>query len=267
LGDAARLQQCLLKYTSNAIKFTQAGSVTIRAKAVEELPESVLIRFEVQDTGIGIDVETVKKLFSVFEQADNSTTRKYGGTGLGLAITKSLAQLMGGDAGVESAPGVGSTFWFTAHLQKDKTTGRLIAAGAIESAEVVLVREYSGYQILLAEDEPINREIILSMLEDGGQIVDTAEDGFRAVNLAGNHRYDLILMDMQMPNMDGLEATRQIRLLPHYAKVPIIAITANAFAEDKVRCIEAGMNDFITKPIDPEQLFETILRWLASSNQ
>ncbi len=265
LGDPTRLQQALLNYASNAIKFTDTGTIALRAFAREETDDSVLVCFEVQDTGVGIAPETLPKLFSPFEQADNSITRQYGGTGLGLAITRKLAQLMGGDAGVVSTPGVGSTFWFTARLRKAASMTGTSLSAPTGSAEDLLKRDHRGGRILLAEDEPVNREVTLELLKEVGMVIETAEDGRLAVELASRHAYDLILMDMQMPRLDGLEATRQIRQLPRYAKVPILALTANAFAEDKARCFDAGMNDFIAKPIEPEVLFTTLLTWLARS--
>jgi PAS domain S-box-containing protein len=266
LGDPTRLQQALLNYGNNAVKFTETGTVTLRTRLVEELADRVLIRFEVEDTGIGVSAEQAAKLFSVFEQADSSTTRKYGGTGLGLAITKKLAELMGGEAGVSSTVGRGSTFWFSARLRKSTTSDPTSATGRTEGgAEQILRRDFGHARLLLAEDDPINREVAIELLRDVGWDIDVAEDGLAAVELARTQSYDMVLMDMQMPRMDGLEATRRIRQLPDGSRLPIIAMTANAFAEDKALCLAAGMNDFISKPVDPEALFSTILKWLGRS--
>jgi signal transduction histidine kinase/ActR/RegA family two-component response regulator len=266
-GDPTRLQQALLNYATNAVKFTERGNITLRVRSMQENQDSVLLRFEVQDTGIGIDPATLPKLFAAFEQADNTTTRKYGGTGLGLAITQRIARMMGGDAGAESTPGAGSTFWLTVRLKKGKSTATPESAASGEDAESVLKRDHAGRRVLLAEDEPINREITLMMLEDAGLAADVAEDGIQAVELATRNTYDLILMDMQMPHMDGVDATLEIRKLHSGDKLPILAMTANAFAEDKVRCLKAGMNDFITKPAKPEVLFATLLKWLTQFHQ
>ena len=264
LGDPTRLHQALLNYATNAIKFTEKGSVTLRAVMQNESIDSVQLRLEVQDTGIGITPETIGRLFSAFEQADNSVTRKYGGTGLGLAITRRLAELMGGEAGVESTPGVGSTFWFTVKLKKSmEKTARLTAAEV--NAEALIRKHYQGHRILVADDEPINREIALMLMEDIGLVVDTAEDGAVASAMAQKTVYAAILMDMQMPNLNGLEATQQIRQLAGYRNTPIIAMTANAFAEDKARCLTAGMNDFLIKPFNPNDLYAIL--WLSLSRQ
>ncbi len=264
LGDPTRLQQALLNYAGNAVKFTERGSITLRVRMEEDGTDSCRLRFEVQDTGVGIPPETLPRLFTAFEQADNSTTRNYGGTGLGLAITKKLAGLMGGQAGADSAPGQGSTFWFTACLKKRHAAELPPAPPAIDDAENTLRQRFAGRRVLLAEDEPINREITQMMLEDVGLMVDTANDGREALAQASAQQYALILMDMQMPVMDGLEATRQIRRQGRNGAAPILAMTANAFAEDREKCLDAGMDDFISKPVAPALLYSTLVRWLSN---
>jgi signal transduction histidine kinase/CheY-like chemotaxis protein len=266
MGDPLRLSQILINLTGNALKFTEIGSITLRAKIIEESPNDVSLRIEVQDTGIGISTEDQKKLFTAFEQADTSMTRKYGGTGLGLAISKRLAKLMAGDMGVESQPGIGSTFWLTTRLQKAAAEAASpVQSSAGNSAETRLKTEFAGTRILLAEDEPINQEVSLGLLEDVGLLIDLAENGAEALALAQENNYKLILMDIQMPKMNGIEATRAIRGLPNYSATPILAMTANAFDEDRQACIEAGMDDHIGKPIDPEKLFETLYKWLSQA--
>ncbi|MDE2439497.1 MAG: PAS domain S-box protein [Betaproteobacteria bacterium] len=408
-GDPTRLSQCLINYIGNAVKFTERGTITLRARLLDAEKDSALVRFEVADTGIGIAPENLPRLFQTFEQADNSTTRRFGGTGLGLAITRRLAWLMGGDTGVDSTLGQGSTFWMTARLGHasgdanryaipalqnvrslvvdDSPSARLVQAqqlrvlglecddrasctAAIEaiaeadaagdpyrlviidllmpdmdgfatfehirqlplvrqpvvllsspsgdqsvrdealaagfadvlrkplstinlqtclnahqqaildqdhdhratiseartsSVEEQLRRHYPGTRILLVEDEPINQMVGRLMLEEIGFTCDLAGNGSEAIVQVANNTYQLVLMDMQMPVMDGLEATRQIRKMQQGRQIPIIAMTANAFIEDRETCLQAGMNDFLAKPVDPAGLYARILDCLTLS--
>lgn len=400
-GDPTRLSQVLINFLGNAVKFTERGSITLRGQIDAETATDLIVRFEVEDTGIGIPPEAQEKVFEAFEQADQSTTRNYGGTGLGLAIAKHAAKMMKGNVGVRSTPGVGSVFWITAKLGKVNTPGPefilpeavgvsalvvddlpltqavhsqllkriglnsiavmtgqealvavqiadkelhsfriafidlhmpdlngleviqkiralplqcqphcvLVTAAASQAIvdeaklagyaaviqkpaslaglrEVVsqilstegnlqsqkeerrpsdsLVREYkAGSRVLLVEDEPINQMIARELLEDAGLVVEVADHGQQAVEMALSASYDLILMDMQMPILDGISAAYMIREKSPELKTPIIALTANAFSDDRRKCLAAGMNDFVSKPVDPDMLFDVIWKWLS----
>ena len=401
-GDPVRLGQALANFASNAVKFTDRGEIAIRATVAKRIDTDLLLHFSVRDTGIGIDETQRLSLFQDFQQADNTTTRKYGGTGLGLVITKRLAELMGGEVGVESTPGAGSTFWFTARvgaaevpakpslLRPDLKGRRMLVVDDNETARVVIgemlrrlsfsvtsvdsgpaalaelaraaaageiydmvfldwhmskmdgiatareirrlmprrppillmitaygyddvvhgaeeagirellvkpvspshlfdavVRNFdvsvsgrrqtrterdeefpdlsaiAGARVLLVEDNEINQEVATDLLHEAGLEVDVAPDGAVACEKVRLHRYDLVLMDMQMPVMDGLTATREIRNLPELGELPIVAMTANALAGDRERCLEAGMNDHLAKPIDPPELWATLLKWIT----
>jgi len=401
-GDPLRLNQMLINYGNNAVKFTDRGEIELRVRPLEQDEHGVLLRFEVRDTGIGIAPEQRAHLFQSFHQADSSTSRKYGGTGLGLAIVQRLAQLMGGEVGVSSEPGQGSTFWFSARFGKRSTgvsgaltrpqlAGRRVLVvddnqSAIESLEeqldamafahqscthgeaalaavaqadadgrafevvlmdwqmpgmdglelarrlgalplrqpprLVLVTAYGredvieeanahgiaavlakpvnpsslldtllgvlnsdpgarmaaappppqdsglarlrGARVLLVEDNEINQQVASELLRDHGLSVEIAGNGQVALDRLAEHRYDLVLMDMQMPVMDGLTATRRIREQAQWAELPIVAMTANAMAEDRQRCLDAGMNDFVAKPIEPDRLLKVLQHWLAN---
>jgi PAS domain S-box-containing protein len=260
-GDPLRLTQVLLNLVGNAVKFTPAGSVKLHAEVTAETAAQATLRMAVADTGIGIEPEVQPRLFMPFEQADSSMARRFGGTGLGLALCKRLVSMMDGQIGVDSRPGAGSTFWFTVTLQvADDVAPRPAAA---DSAQQRLRDAHAGAHVLLVDDEPVNREVLGSLLELAGLRVAFAEDGLQAVAMARATRFDLVLMDMQMPHLDGLQATRQIRAGSASAQVPIVALTASAFDDDRRSCLAAGMDDHLAKPVDMAQLYQTLARHLA----
>jgi len=259
IGDPLRLGQILVNYANNAVKFTEQGEIVIAVKVVTETADDAFLRFSVQDTGIGLTEEQMGKLFQSFQQADSSTSRKYGGTGLGLAISKRLAELMGGEVGVESEHGKGSTFWFTARLGKGDAQPEAEKQTAVVMENLASIR---GASLLLVEDNEFNQQIARELLEDAGLLVQIADNGQQALEIVGQQSFDAVLMDMQMPVMDGLEATREIRKIEKFRELPIIAMTANVMTADIEKCQAAGMNDHVGKPIEPEELFARLLKWV-----
>ncbi|MDC8784147.1 ATP-binding protein [Roseateles koreensis] len=271
LGDAQRISEVLLNFVGNAIKFTEQGFVRVKAQLIHDTGGRAQVRIEVQDSGIGISAEACSRLFQDFEQADSSTTRRYGGTGLGLAICRRLAQAMGGEVGMQSTPGQGSTFWLQLTLDKSgtmllaPTPGAKPAPMARNHAARDRLAPFRGSRLLLAEDNAVNQEVAIALLGSAGLELDIAPDGQAAVEMMNNpaNAYALILMDVQMPIMDGLDATRAIRRLERGRDIPILAMTANAFADERQRCLDAGMNAHVTKPVVAEQLFDTLYQWLS----
>ena len=252
-ADAARIRQITLNFIGNALKFTENGSVAVMVNAVDAVPGQVNVRIAVRDTGIGISTEQQTRLFEKFSQADSSTTRKYGGTGLGLAICRRLAEMMGGAVGVISAPGMGSTFWTALPLTP---VARPKISTTSETSETCSRPRWRG-RILVAEDNPINRKILTQLLIRRGLTVDTVPNGRDAVGMVLKTRYSIVFMDCQMPEMDGYEATGEIRsregqrALP---RTPIVAMTANAMAGDRELCLRAGMDDYVSKPLTVAEL-------------
>ncbi|MCP5268589.1 MAG: PAS domain S-box protein [Zoogloeaceae bacterium] len=262
LGDQVRLSQVLVNLLSNAIKFTHEGSVSIWVSALRTSSEETTLRFRISDTGVGITKEQQARIFNDFEQAETSTTRKFGGTGLGLSISRRLVELMGGQLECRSEVGKGSEFHFQVTLPGTNECEHDVQ-GVVDITPDEIRQKFSHARILLVEDSPINREVALDFLNEAGLQADTAENGQQAVDAVCNQDYDLVLMDMQMPIMDGISATRAIRANPAFSDLPIVAMTANAYAEDRTLCIEAGMNDYLAKPVEPESFYATLARWLS----
>ncbi len=264
VGDSLRLGQVLLNYANNAVKFTERGRIMISVRASECTAQDVLLHFRVRDTGIGLTPDQMGRLFQNFNQADSSTTRKFGGTGLGLAISKKLAALMGGEVGVESEYGKGSTFWFSARLALAPQGQPQPAAAAAGAPIDDALAAVCGARILLVEDNDINQIVARELLLDFGVVVDVADNGRIAVDMVQAAAYDLVFMDMQMPEMDGPSATRAIRRIDRLRDLCIVAMTANAMEQDRQTCFDAGMNDYLGKPIEPDELRAVMVRWLGS---
>jgi len=269
VGDSLRLQQVILNITSNAIKFTHEGYVTVSVEVIETHENIAELLFAIKDTGIGMTKEQCSKVFGAFDQADSSTTRKYGGTGLGLAISKSLIELMDGHIWVESEPNVGTTFFFTAKFEFKEARGQRELSDIDEDYQggdvYVIPEELSGARLLIVEDNEINQLIASEYLKEAGFTYDIANNGVEAVKMIELNDYRLILMDIQMPEMDGLTATSIIRANSKFENIPIIAMTANAMQGDRERSLSAGMDDHITKPFIPKLMLDTICYWLSNS--
>ena len=265
-GDPLRLEQIFMNLANNAVKFTERGSVTVTVTAGSEAPDRIRLRYAVSDTGIGLTLEQRDRLFQPFAQADSSTTRKFGGSGLGLAISRRLADLMNGEIGVESEYGRGSTFHFTSVFApgQEGASSTFETHGQRASAWEDRLR---GARILLAEDNPLNQQVVQELLERAGVTVAIAANGQEAIAAAQHQSFDAVLMDLQMPVMDGLEATRQLRRMPRLAGTPIIALTANVFQSDIERCAAAGMDDHVGKPIKVQELFSKLSEWLDGSRR
>jgi two-component system sensor histidine kinase/response regulator len=269
MGDKLRVGQILLNLVSNAIKFSDRGRVAVRVIVERADGATVTARVEVEDQGIGLSEAQQRRLFQPFSQADESTSRRFGGTGLGLSIVKHLAARMGGEVGVRSALGRGSTFWVTVNLAvaPGASGASEVRSLALSAPELVIARHHTGTKILLVEDDPVNRALARELLLETGLDIETAADGREAVERVRSHEYALVLMDVQMPEMDGFDATRAIRATAGRERTPIVAMTANAFLEDRERCFAAGMNDHVSKPIDPQEMYSALLRWLPKRGE
>ena len=287
VGDPLRLEQILLNFIGNAVKFSDAGEVAVHARRADPSVAGgaetgpLLLRIEVKDQGIGLSAEQQARLFQSFSQADDSTSRRFGGTGLGLAIARRLARRMGGDVGVVSEPGAGSTFWMTALLERAGSVpagtpggppnwsalpaDETLPSSPLLQLQQTLARRFGGARVLLADDDLVNQEVTRELLERAGLVAEVVDDGAQAVERVRDGHYALVLMDMQMPQLDGLEATRAIRALGGHATLPILAMTANAFDEDRERCLAAGMNDHVSKPVSPRRFYASVLHWLGQA--
>jgi CheY-like chemotaxis protein/anti-sigma regulatory factor (Ser/Thr protein kinase) len=269
VGDDVRLQQVLVNLLTNAVKFTKEGKVELQIDEIESNGQKITLQFSISDTGIGMTAKQMSAIFRPFMQADASTTRKFGGTGLGLTICKNIVEMMHGKIWVESTVSQGTTFYFTAEFDLPKSAGEqsslmTASSGGAEniSRDVIIPPELHGKRILLAEDNKINQMVASELLRMKGFDVDIAENGKVALDLLKYNTYAAVLMDIQMPEMDGLEAVNELRKNPKWANLPVIAMTAHAMSSDRSISLDAGMNDHNTKPIDPNQLYQTLIRWI-----
>ena len=268
-GDALRLEQILINLISNAVKFTERGMIAVRVRAVNNTGnDTVLLEFSVEDTGIGLTTEQIRQLFNPFVQADSSTTRKYGGTGLGLSICSRLVERMGGQIWVQSEVDQGSVFFFSITLVRREQTERSHSLLRPQKVDYkILIDQVRGSRVLLVEDTPINQQVACEMLEWVGFVVDIANNGAEAVQMVAGSNYHAVLMDVQMPIMDGYEATRIIRSNLRQNRLPIIAMTAYAMADDRKKCLAAGMNEHIGKPIELERLLTVLANFIQATGQ
>ncbi len=280
-GDPGRLRQILINLTGNAVKFTQTGKIFITVTRIRETDNSLWLAFMVKDTGIGISEADIRDVFSPFSQVDSSTTRRYAGTGLGLAICRQLVEMMGGDILVESKPGRGSAFSFTLPFEKlkgeikpfpvlkanDRELNPLLADDNKTGLQEELcenITDLNGARVLLAEDNDINQEVAVKLLSNAGVITDSANNGWEALEAVQQGNYDALLLDIQMPEMDGYAAAREIRKINR--KIPIIAMTAHAMLGDREKCMESGMDDYISKPIEPDRLYHVLSKWIRKTD-
>jgi two-component system, sensor histidine kinase and response regulator len=258
VGDALRLRQVLVNLVTNAVKFTERGEIAVAVTRQTAPRDAVALRFEVRDTGIGMTPGQRRRLFTSFSQADETITRRFGGTGLGLAISKSIVELMHGTIGVASRPGIGSTFWFTGRF------GLSTGPASVATAPATAPRFDPALRVLLVEDNRLNQEVAAGLLAEVGLRAAIAGDGREALEALQGRPFDLVLMDVQMPVMDGLSATRRIRSDAALRSLPVVAMTASALASDRAACLAAGMNDVVTKPIDPAALWRSLATWLPA---
>ena len=261
-GDPQRIKQILINLIGNALKFTEDGGVRLTLALDAAAPDDICLLFEVSDSGIGIEEAAIPELFQSFTQADSSTTRRYGGTGLGLAICRNLVGMMGGQIGVRSRPGAGSTFWFTLHLGLAKCAA---IAATDDGPSEIDATPFARARVLVVEDNLINQRIMRELLNETGLDVTIAGDGLEALEVIRRQAFDLVLMDLQMPRMDGYQTTAEIREHHDRLSLPIVAMTAHGRDEDREKCLAAGMNDHLSKPVDPARLVQALRQWLGDA--